>query len=74
MFYKLLNFEFQHPKNVGMTYVQHFKLSFTCFIILFIASMKALVHCVYPDVFAKSTTKAVEKLHKIIEKAQKQHR
>ena len=50
---------FNHPTEVCMSYLQHFRFSMEMAYILGIASMKAIVHAVYPDAYLQSTTETV---------------
>ena len=51
-----LNNSFQHPSKVCLTYYSHFKFSMKVSFKLFVASIKAFVHSIYPDIFITSTT------------------
>lgn len=52
-----------HPKNVCMTYVEHFKLSMTLSIHFLEGSIKAFIHGILPFWFASSSTN----INKLIE-------
>ena len=60
---------FSHPANVCMTYLEHFRVSITLSILFFTASIKALIHAIYPDSFITSSTDTVEKAKKIMNSA-----
>lgn len=51
-----LNNFFQHPGKVCLTYYNHFTFSIKVSFKLFVASIKAFVHSIYPDIFITSTT------------------
>ena len=57
---------FQHLEEVKMTYCQHFVRSFEFSVKFFVASVKACVHSIYPDVFVTSTTDAIQSLAKVL--------
>ena len=50
---------FAHPAKVCMTYVEHFKLSMGFSITFAVASFKAFVHAIIPDIYIASTTNTV---------------
>lgn len=50
---------FKHPKEVCMTYLEHFCLSMEMAYLLCVGSMKAVVHAIYPDICVTSTTDTV---------------
>ena len=58
---------FKHPKHVCMTYCNHCVLSMYFSYILLIASMKAFIHAIYPDIFITSTSDSIKKIQKLIE-------
>ena len=57
---------FKHPKNVNMTYFEHLKLSLYFSYELFIGSIKAFVHAIYPDMFITSTSDLVHNIQQIL--------
>tara|TARA_B100001093_G_scaffold294467_1_gene280876 strand:+ start:357 stop:575 length:219 start_codon:yes stop_codon:yes gene_type:complete len=57
---------FFHPSEVCMDYVSHFKISIRCAFLLFIGSLKAFVHSVYPDIFITSTSETIQSIQKIL--------
>ena len=50
---------FTHPAKVCMTYFEHFKLSMGFSITFAVASFKAFVHAIIPDIYIASTTNTV---------------
>ncbi len=60
---------FNHPRNVCMTYLEHFKVSMNLSKIFLLASLKAFIHAIYPDFFITSSTDTVEKAKKIMNSA-----
>lgn len=65
---KLMNhILFKHPKNVCMTYRQHFNFSIGFSYILFIGSIKAFAHSIYPDIYVTSTGDLVKQLTKSLD-------
>ena len=57
---------FNHPKNVCMTYFEHLLLSMNFAKIFAIASMKAFLHAIYPDIYISSTSDAIDDIQKIL--------
>jgi hypothetical protein len=57
---------FEHPSKVCMTYIEHFKLSMGFSYMFAVASAKAFIHAIIPDVYIRSTTEVVEEADKII--------
>ena len=57
---------FEHPSKVCMTYLQHFKLSMGFSYMFAVASVKAFIHAIIPDVYIRSTTDTVETALQII--------
>ena len=57
---------FTHPKEVCMTYWEHFCLSMNFAKIFGIASAKAVMHAIYPDIYITSTTDATTEVQKIL--------
>ena len=59
---------FSHPSQVCMTYFEHARLSAGLGILFAVASFKAFVHALIPDIFIKSSsttvTDAAERLKK----------
>ena len=60
---------FNHPRNVCMTYLEHFKVSMNLSKIFLLASLKDFIHAIYPDFFITSSTDTVEKAKKIMNSA-----
>ena len=48
--------KFQHLENMNMNYFQHMSISLNYSFILFIGSIKALIHSFISNVFVTSTT------------------
>ena len=57
---------FEHPRKVCMSYLQHFKLSMGFSYMFAVASIKAFIHAVIPDIYISSTTNTVETAVQII--------
>lgn len=57
---------FTHPKEVCMTYWEHFCLSMNFAKIFGIASVKAVIHAIYPDIYITSTSDATTEVQKIL--------
>lgn len=55
----MLNLFLEHPKSVNLTYLEHAKLSFTLSFKFYMASIKAIVHAIFPFLFIKSSTQMV---------------
>ncbi len=60
-FFKLFN---THPNKSGMSYFRHMLLSLKFSIMLFIASIKAFLHALFPFMFETSTSDVVAKINK----------
>ena len=58
---------FQHPKNVCMTYFQHFRFAMEISFLFLSGSVVSLVHAFIPDVFTKTPTFINEKIKYEIE-------
>jgi len=57
---------FKHLEEVKMSYCQHFSRSFEFSVKFFVASIKACIHSVYPDIFVTSTTDTISSLSKVL--------
>ena len=57
---------FKHPKNVCMTYSEHFKLSMNFSLLFLYAGYAAVVHAFIPDVHIHTTSETVEKIQQIL--------
>lgn len=57
---------FRHLREVNMSYCQHFSRSFEFSVKFFVASVKACIHSIYPDVYVTSTTDTIQKLAKVL--------
>jgi|UniRef100_A0A6C0ESN4 hypothetical protein len=55
---------FKHPKQVCMTYFEHFCFSMEMAYILGLGSLKAVIHAIYPDFYITSTTDAIDYIQK----------
>ena len=60
---------FTHPTNVCMSYIQHLRLSLYFSFILWIGSIQAFIHAIYPDTYVTSTTDLTDKLQNILKNA-----
>ena len=60
---------FEHPKQVCMTYFEHFKLSMKLSYLLGKGSFKALVHAFIPDKYITSTSDLVSEIQNIIKES-----
>lgn len=49
----------RHLADVGMTYLEHLRLSSWIAWRLFAGGVRALVHAIFPDVYVTSTTRLV---------------
>ena len=66
---KLSDFSFtKHPKENKMGYFKHMYHSLHFAIMLFVASIKAVIHAIFPFFFETSTTDVVKKINKIQKK------
>ena len=50
------NLFLEHPKNVCLSYFEHFNLSMGFSVKFGIASLKAFAHAIFPFMFIKSTS------------------
>lgn len=69
MFKKVYDFFLLHPKNVCMTYYQHFIFSSRLGFKLIISGFKAFIHAIFPFLFITSTTDFNRDLKHILESA-----
>tara|TARA_X000000368_G_C22394307_1_gene434671 strand:+ start:173 stop:370 length:198 start_codon:yes stop_codon:yes gene_type:complete len=53
---------FSHPKNVCMTYTEHFKFSLYLSYTFAKASVCALVHALHPDMFVTHSSDTIAKI------------
>lgn len=53
---------FNHPKRVGMTYIEHAKLSMHFSFLLAKGSCLAFVHAIIPDIAVTSTSDTVKEV------------
>jgi len=59
---------FEHPQNVCMTYTSHLKFSFYLSYTFVKASICALIHGIYPDVFITHSSDTLQQLNREIKK------
>tara|TARA_Y100000992_G_scaffold301646_2_gene273094 strand:+ start:843 stop:1040 length:198 start_codon:yes stop_codon:yes gene_type:complete len=59
---------FEHPQNVCMTYTSHLKFSFYLSYTFAKASICALIHGIYPDVFITHSSDTLQQLNREIKK------
>ena len=60
---------FKHPKKVCMSYKEHMFLSLGFSAELFIGSIKALVHAIYPDAYITSTSDVIKSIDQKIKES-----
>lgn len=60
---------FKHPKEVCMSYLEHCMLSLKFSYILFVGSVKAFTHAIYPDMCVTSTSDLLRDIKKKMEVA-----
>jgi hypothetical protein len=58
---------FSHPKNVCMTYLTHLHFSSKLSVLFLIASFKAFVHAVIPDVYITSSSDTISEIKELID-------
>ena len=58
---------FSHPNNVCLSYYQHFRFSLKLSTMLFIASVRAFIHAIFPNYFITSSSVLSENLRKELE-------
>ena len=61
----------KHPNENGLTYLQHFCVSFIIGKTFIIASIFAFIHAVFPFMFETSSTDTLKYLNDFIEKNNK---
>ena len=59
---------FHHPKRVCLSYYQHLRFSLNISKKLFIGSIQAFIHALYPDAFVTSTTDLLTECSREMEK------
>ena len=57
---------FSHPNSLCMTYRKHLTLSLKYSKLLFIASIKAIIHAFLPNLFITSTSNTIIKINELI--------
>ena len=67
----IFNLLLKHPNENGLTYLQHFCISFIIAKTFIIASIFALIHAVFPFIFETSSTDTLKYLNNFIEKNNK---
>ena len=55
----MLELFLEHPRELNLTYKEHFIRSFSFSIKLYLASIKALIHSIFPFLFKNSTTNII---------------
>ncbi len=58
---------FSHPNNVCLSYYQHFRFSLKLSTMLFVASVQAFIHAIFPNYFITSSSVLSENLRKELE-------
>jgi hypothetical protein len=58
---------FSHPNNVCLSYYQHFRFSLKLSTMLFVASVRAFIHAIFPNYFITSSSVLSENLRKELE-------
>jgi hypothetical protein len=53
----------KHPRDVGMTYFQHFRFALNLARLTFAACGASLVHAVFPFLFVNTTSKIISRLY-----------
>lgn len=61
--------QWDHLSRVCMTYTHHLVFSGCISVRLFFGSVRAMMHAVFPPLFAKSTTLLLEDLHQRLAEA-----
>lgn len=57
---------FKHLENANQTYFEHFKDSFTYFILSLKASYYFLAHAIYPDIYETSGSSQIYEIYSCI--------
>lgn len=57
---------FSHPNSVCMNYFKHFKVSLNYSRIFLVASFKAFIHAIFPNLFITSTTMTVCNINNLL--------
>ena len=60
-------FEFQHPAQVGMTYLEHLRFSLGLAWSLGLATGASVVHAIWPDILQTYTSRTIARLHEKIQ-------
>jgi hypothetical protein len=56
-------FQFKHLEEMNMEYFEHMLISLNYAVILFISSIKALIHSLIPDLFVTSTSECIVEIN-----------
>ena len=59
---------FSHPKDVCLTYIEHFKFSMYLSYTFAKASLFAFFHAIYPDAFITNSSDTIEELTREMKK------
>jgi hypothetical protein len=59
--------KFKYLTEKNLTYYNHLKISIWIAKILFISSIKAFIHAIYPDIYTKSAINTIKQLYNYIE-------
>ena len=54
---------FKHLDEMNMNYFEHMLVSLNYALILFLSSIKALIHAFIPDIFTTSTTECIREIN-----------
>lgn len=60
------NIYFSHPDRVCMTYFQHLRFSLYLAKLMFIGSVKAVMHAFIPDIYIHSSSDIISKISLLI--------
>lgn len=69
MIIKFINIFTAHPKNVCMTYFQHFIFSMKLSFHYFLYAYKATVHAIIPSLYITSSSDSVKEIEDILKEA-----
>jgi hypothetical protein len=67
----MLEMRKNHLQKVGMTYSEHFFVSFKISKLFFQSSYLAFVHAIFPDSYITSSTDTIKKVKNILSKTKK---
>lgn len=57
---------FSHPNSVCMNYYKHLSVSLNYSKLFLIASIKAFIHAIFPNLFITSTTNTVNNINNLL--------